>query len=54
MNQTEARKIAGQVGGVAVTEARFLGRWGSQTDPWGIAVGGIWYGSLEELEGGSR
>lgn len=41
MTQTIARKLARQVGGIATTEARHKGRWGSATDPWVVVVGDL-------------
>jgi hypothetical protein len=40
MDQTTARKLARQVGGIATTEARWRGRWGSALDPWVVVAGG--------------
>lgn len=39
MDQSTARKLAKQVGGVATTEARNKGQWGSKLDPWVVSVG---------------
>jgi hypothetical protein len=51
MDQTTARKLARQVGGVATQEARNKGRWGSQTDPWVVVVGDV---VLREVPGGEK
>ena len=51
MDQSTARKLAAQVGGVATQEARNKGRWGSQTDPWVVVVGDV---ILREVPGEER
>ena len=49
MDQTTARRLAAQTGGVATQEARNKGRWGSSTDPWVVVCGDV---ILREVPGG--
>lgn len=50
MLQEEARKLAAEVGGIAVTEARWHGEWEPAGAPWGVALAGSWYASPEDLQ----
>jgi hypothetical protein len=39
MNQSEARRLAHQLGGVATQESRYRGRWPKPGEPWVVVLG---------------
>jgi hypothetical protein len=48
MEQKEAREVARQLGGIAVTRDRFHSEW-EKTHEWGVSLFGKWYGSVDEF-----
>lgn len=41
MDQTTARRLAAQVGGIATQESRRKGRWPKPGEPWIVVTGSV-------------